>query len=188
MARSCAPTREAHHGVASDSTDHIMRRLAAVLLALALLGAEVCDARGHGSSSHSGHSSGLRSYSSDSHRSSTGSGSHWVNGYTRRDGTYVPGHFSGPSGHASFARSLAPTTRSSVRSAGSGGIVARDSHGRIIRNQAAKQEFMRQSGFPHGRPSYVVDHIVPLKRGGCDCPSNMQWQTVAEAKAKDKWE
>jgi hypothetical protein len=32
------------------------------------------------------------------------------------------------------------------------------------------------------------DHIVPLKRGGCDCPSNMQWQTREEAKAKDKWE
>jgi hypothetical protein len=27
-----------------------------------------------------------------------------------------------------------------------------------------------------------------LKRGGCDCPSNMQWQTTQEAKAKDKWE
>jgi len=27
-----------------------------------------------------------------------------------------------------------------------------------------------------------------LKRGGCDCPANMQWQTKAAAKAKDKWE
>jgi hypothetical protein len=47
---------------------------------------------------------------------------------------------------------------------------------------------MKGTGYPHGRPGYVIDHIVPLKRGGCDCPSNMQWQTVAEAKAKDKWE
>jgi len=44
-----------------------------------------------------------------------------------------------------------------------------------------------------GRPTgacagYVVDHIIPLKRGGADAPSNMQWQTVAEAKAKDRVE
>jgi 5-methylcytosine-specific restriction endonuclease McrA len=37
-------------------------------------------------------------------------------------------------------------------------------------------------------PGYVVDHIKPLKRGGPDRPSNMQWQTRAEAKAKDRWE
>ena len=34
------------------------------------------------------------------------------------------------------------------------------------------------------RLGYVVDHIVPLKRGGRDEPGNMQWQTVAEAKAR----
>jgi hypothetical protein len=37
-------------------------------------------------------------------------------------------------------------------------------------------------------PGYVVDHIVPLKRGGADSPGNMQWQTIQKAKAKDKWE
>jgi hypothetical protein len=37
-------------------------------------------------------------------------------------------------------------------------------------------------------PGYVVDHITPLKRGGADAPSNMQWQTIDAAKAKDKWE
>ena len=31
-------------------------------------------------------------------------------------------------------------------------------------------------------------NIKPLKRGGADGPSNMQWQTKADAKAKDKWE
>ena len=66
--------------------------------------------------------------------------------------------------------------------------VERDSHGRIKRSEEAKKEFMRQSGYPHGRPGYVVDHIIPLKRGGADSPSNMQWQTIEEAKAKDKWE
>jgi hypothetical protein len=39
--------------------------------------------------------------------------------------------------------------------------------------------------YPHGRPGYVVDHIIPLKRGGADEPWNMQWQTITEGKAKD---
>ncbi len=35
---------------------------------------------------------------------------------------------------------------------------------------------------------YVIDHIVALKRGGPDAPANMQWQTVAEAREKDRVE
>jgi hypothetical protein len=34
----------------------------------------------------------------------------------------------------------------------------------------------------------VIDHICPLVCCGLDAPQNMQWQTKAEAKAKDKWE
>lgn len=37
-------------------------------------------------------------------------------------------------------------------------------------------------------PGYVVDHIVPLCAGGVDNPTNMQWQTVADSKLKDKLE
>jgi hypothetical protein len=37
-------------------------------------------------------------------------------------------------------------------------------------------------------PGYVIDHLVPLKRDGADAASNMQWQTTAAAKAKDKVE
>jgi hypothetical protein len=56
------------------------------------------------------------------------------------------------------------------------------------RNLAARLEFQRlhpcpSKGKPTGScPGYVVDHIVPLKRGGADAPSNMQWQSAAEAK------
>jgi hypothetical protein len=32
------------------------------------------------------------------------------------------------------------------------------------------------------------DHIIPLKRGGADEPWNMQWQTIADGKAKDATE
>jgi hypothetical protein len=68
------------------------------------------------------------------------------------------------------------------------GAVERDSRGRIKRSSSAKEKFMRSTGFPHGRPGYVVDHIIPLAKGGPDDPSNMQWQTISEAKAKDKLE
>jgi hypothetical protein len=37
-------------------------------------------------------------------------------------------------------------------------------------------------------PGYVKDHVVPLVCGGPDAPSNMQWQTIRDAKAKDKRE
>ena len=37
-------------------------------------------------------------------------------------------------------------------------------------------------------PGYIIDHIKPLACGGADSPGNMQWQTKAAAKAKDKWE
>jgi hypothetical protein len=47
---------------------------------------------------------------------------------------------------------------------------------------------MRRTGYPKGRKGYVVDHIVPLECGGADVPSNMQWQTVQEAKIKDRSE
>lgn len=60
--------------------------------------------------------------------------------------------------------------------------------GKIARSSSAKKEFERQTGYSHGRPGYVVDHITPLKRGGADKPYNMQWQTKAAAKAKDKTE
>ena len=56
------------------------------------------------------------------------------------------------------------------------------------RSAKAKHDFERQSGYPHGRPGYVIDHVKPLECGGADAPSNMQWQTIAAAKAKDRTE
>ena len=37
-------------------------------------------------------------------------------------------------------------------------------------------------------PGYVIDHVKPLECGGADDPANMQWQTIADGKAKDKTE
>ncbi len=52
---------------------------------------------------------------------------------------------------------------------------------------AAKAQFMRESGYRNGRPGYVVAYRKALACGGAsDDISNMEWLTVAEAKAKDK--
>ena len=37
-------------------------------------------------------------------------------------------------------------------------------------------------------PGYVIRHIQPLCAGGADRWSNMQWQTIEEAKVKDREE
>lgn len=72
--------------------------------------------------------------------------------------------------------------------------ILRDKHGRIARSTTAKTAFKHlqpcpATGLSYGRcPGYIIDHIVALKRGGPDAPTNMQWQTVADAKAKDRWE
>lgn len=96
--------------------------------------------------------------------------------------------------HASTPR--APQSSSSgakSRSHASPGV-KRDKHGRIARSEESKDEFKKSHPCPStGKssgacPGYVIDHVVPLKRGGADAPSNMQWQTTRAAKAKDKVE
>lgn len=69
-----------------------------------------------------------------------------------------------------------------------------DRRGRIARSAEVKDAFKRANPCPStGKssgacPGYVIDHVNPLKRGGPDTPSNMQWQTIEESKAKDKIE
>ena len=64
----------------------------------------------------------------------------------------------------------------------------------MLNRKEAKDSFKYSHPCPsngnnHGHcPGYVIDHIKPLTCDGADDPSNMQWQTKAEAKAKDKWE
>jgi hypothetical protein len=35
---------------------------------------------------------------------------------------------------------------------------------------------------------YVIDRVIPVACGGAEDPSNMQWQTLAQAREKDRWE
>lgn len=73
-------------------------------------------------------------------------------------------------------------------------VAARDQHGRIARSEHAKSDFKKSHPCPStGKSSgacrgYVIDHVQPLKRGGADSPSNMQWQTKQAAKEKNRTE
>src|SRR5438876_1172891 len=100
----------------------------------------------------------------------------------------------GSGARSSSSHSAASHARSSRSDSSICSSCARDGHGRIKRSSTAKHEFQRANPCPStGKatgacPGYVIDRVVPLKRGGADDPSNMQWQTKAEAKAKDKVE
>ena len=64
----------------------------------------------------------------------------------------------------------------------------------IHRSQAARHAFVKTNPCPATVkaklpcPGYTIDHVEPLCAGGADDPSNMQWQTVEGAKAKDRIE
>jgi hypothetical protein len=60
------------------------------------------------------------------------------------------------------------------------------------RNHTARAEFGRMNPCPStGKtggtcPGYVVDHFKSLCAGGADVACNMQWQSKADAKVKDR--
>ena len=70
----------------------------------------------------------------------------------------------------------------------------RDGKGRIARSHSATDQFKRENPCPStgetsgSCPGYVIDHKQALCQGGADVPGNMQWQTTADAKVKDRTE
>lgn len=54
------------------------------------------------------------------------------------------------------------------------------------RNPAVVREFRRVN--PPPGPHSVADHVCPLACGGRDAVTNLQWQSVNAAAAKDRWE
>jgi len=130
-----------------------------------------------------------------------------VGGYYRKNGTYVSNHYRASPGMGSRSYSSRssssrgyrsdeshPRTSCSPRQYHSSTSSTRSSHARNGRSAAARDSFMRQHPCPStgkrsgGCPAYIVDHVRPLACGGADSAVNMQWQTVADAKAKDKTE
>jgi hypothetical protein len=72
--------------------------------------------------------------------------------------------------------------------------VAAQTHRRENRNREVTRQFQREhpcpsTGKKYGAcPGYIKDHVRALCVGGPDAVSNLQWQTTADAKAKDRWE
>ena len=130
------------------------------------------------------------------HSTSTSSGTRTktvhVSGYLNSHGTYVAPHDrAAPTKVPSASK---PTSSASSTSRSISYYGERDARGRFVRSTKAKDDFKHLQPCPFtgttsgSCPGYVIDHIIPLKRGGRDAPSNMQWQTVEAAKAKDKIE
>lgn len=171
-----------------------MRRTVCIILLLAGMFLPV-------SSAQTGTHSAYRTHSASSTES--------VRSYSRSNGTYRSSH-----GHSKLGTGRSegriPRTSRSPRTyarrhiityhrthSNAGGYAlspTRDARGRIRRSGAAKEAFKRQQPCPStGRgsgacPGYVIDHVRPLECGGADAPENMQWQTIADGKAKDKTE
>jgi len=150
-----------------------------------------------------------RTSTHSAYRTRSGSSTKSVRSYSRKDGTYGSSHARSRLG-AGRSESRIPRPSRSRRPYASPRITSnrrgysnaggyapsptRDARGRIKRSAAAKDAFKRQRPCPStGRgsgacPGYVIDHIKPMECGGADAPANMQWQTIADGKAKDKTE
>lgn len=74
------------------------------------------------------------------------------------------------------------------------GTSAGPAESKAHRSHAARAEFQRTHPCPANGatkgscPGFVVDHQQPICAGGADAPHNMAWQTVEEARAKDRLE
>jgi hypothetical protein len=67
-------------------------------------------------------------------------------------------------------------------------LLSFDAKADTCRDAKVKRAFDISQGYPHGRKGYVVDHICALANGGLDSIINLQYQTIIEAKVKDKIE
>jgi hypothetical protein len=62
----------------------------------------------------------------------------------------------------------------------------RDSKGALVRSASRRAMFLRMTGHTDGKvpKGMAVNHIVPLRCGGCDLPSNMELMSIEEWKKR----
>jgi hypothetical protein len=110
-----------------------------------------------------------------------------------------PGRSSRPTGalddgDALNMRGAAARLFLSLTIAGAVALAAAPLSAKEPRSREVTREFQREHPCPStGRtrgacPGYRKDHIKPLACGGPDAVSNLQWQTIRDARAKDAWE
>jgi len=70
-----------------------------------------------------------------------------------------------------------------------GPLAAREHRSREVTREFQREHPCPSTGKMGGAcRGYRKDYIVPLACGGREAVSNLQWQTVSTAKAKDRWE
>lgn len=71
----------------------------------------------------------------------------------------------------------------------SGLIMAAYHRSSVVTHDFQREHHCPATDRPYGPcPGYIKDHIVPLCAGGPDAVTNMQWQTAADSKVKDRAE
>jgi hypothetical protein len=66
---------------------------------------------------------------------------------------------------------------------------AREHRSREVAREFQHEHPCPSTGLTSGPcPGYRKDHIIPLACGGPDRVGNLQWQTIPDARAKDRWE
>lgn len=64
------------------------------------------------------------------------------------------------------------------------GVIRVQKTGKIYRDYKAVNDFKRTHPKPNDGHAYDIDHKKPLKAGGKDTPSNMQWIRVVDHRKK----
>lgn len=75
-------------------------------------------------------------------------------------------------------------------------LLSSEANAKVVRSRAPLLEFRKHNVCPGTNRleihtpcvGYVIDHKWPLCAGGADSPENLQWQTIEQAKIKDKLE
>ena len=66
--------------------------------------------------------------------------------------------------------------------------IKRDANGAILRSWSVTHQFKVLTGYPNGRPGYVIDHVIPLCACGPDSVVNLAWERYDSSLVKDRTE